>query len=170
MLIYILAKSLSKKGKLNSNTVVGTSHTNTGLLIALNRQKINLIRTDIGDKYVIEAMEKMNLSLGGEQSGHIILRSLLPTGDGILSAIKICETLKESGGKISQLFDAKLLHQLNKNIVVADKLKILNSEMLSQKSHKFFQISRRRAGCLCEQAEQNQRSELWLNIKMKKLL
>lgn len=133
MLIYILSKSLSKKGKLNANTVVGTSHTNTGLLIALNRQKINLIRTDIGDKYVIEAMEKMNLSLGGEQSGHIILRSLLPTGDGILSAIKICETLKESGGKISQLFDAKLLHQLNKNIVVADKLKILNSEMLSQK-------------------------------------
>nr|CRY96183.1 hypothetical protein [uncultured prokaryote] len=63
-IIYILAKEFASNGELNSNTVVGTSHTNTGLLVALNRRKINLIRTDIGDKYVIEALEKMNLSLG----------------------------------------------------------------------------------------------------------
>lgn len=132
-LIYILAKSLAKKGELSSRTVVGTSHTNTGLALALNSQKINLIRTDIGDKYVIEAMEKMDLSLGGEQSGHIILRSFLPTGDGILSALKICEIIKEEKTTLSKLFDAQLLHQVNKNIVVSDKLKVLNNEFLSQK-------------------------------------
>lgn len=132
-LIYILAKSLAKKGKLASHTVVGTSHTNTGLVIALNRKKINLVRTDIGDKYVIEAMEKMDLSLGGEQSGHIILRSYLPTGDGILSALKICEIIKEERAALSKLFDADLLYQINKNIAVSDKLKVLNNEFLSQK-------------------------------------
>lgn len=139
-LIYILAKSLSKKGKLRSNTVVGTSHTNTGLLIALNRQKINLIRTDIGDKYVIEAMEKMNLSLGGEQSGHIILRSYLPTGDGVLSALKICEIIKEEGTPLSRLCDAKLLYQMNKSLVVSDKLKVLNNEYLTQRISQIYSL------------------------------
>ena len=132
-LIYILAKHFSARGELNSNTVVGTSHTNTGLLVGLNAKKINLIRTDIGDKYVIEALEKMNLSLGGEQSGHIIMRKYLPTGDGILASIKIAGIMKESGKKLSELFDAKLLCQINKNFEVSDKLKVLNSEKLSQK-------------------------------------
>lgn len=132
-LIYILAKHFAKLGKLNANTVVGTSHTNTGLLIALNANKINLIRTDIGDKYVIEAMQKMNLSLGGEQSGHIILRSFLPTGDGILASLQIAGILGACKKKMSQLFDAKLLYQANRDVVVSDKLKVLNNESLSQK-------------------------------------
>lgn len=137
-LLYILALHLNEKGLLNGKTVVGTSHTNTGLLIALNKKKINLIRTDVGDKYVIEAMEKMNLSLGGEQSGHIILKPYLPTGDGVLAAIQVASIMKSKGKKLSELFDAKLLVQKNKNIVVEDKLKVLNSEILSQK---IFQIS-----------------------------
>lgn len=131
-LIYILAKSLAKKGRLASQTVVGTSHTNTGLEISLKKQGIDLVRTDIGDKYVIEEMEKRKLSLGGEQSGHIILRDYLPTGDGILSALKICEIIVEEGISLSHLFDAKLLQQINKSVVVSDKLKVLNNELLSQ--------------------------------------
>lgn len=132
-LIYILAKHFSKQGTLNANTVVGTSHTNTGLLIALNRNKINLVRTDIGDKYVIEAMQKMNLTLGGEQSGHIIMRNFLPTGDGILASLQVASILKSSGVKMSALCDAKLLYQANKSVIVVDKLKVLNNETLSQK-------------------------------------
>lgn len=131
-LIYILAKSLAKKGRLASQTVVGTSHTNTGLELSLKKRDINLIRTDIGDKYVIEEMEKRKLSLGGEQSGHIILRDYLPTGDGILSALKICEIVKEERISLSHLCDAKLFQQINKSIVVSDKLKVLNNELLSQ--------------------------------------
>lgn len=133
MLLYILAVSMHEKGLLNGNTVVGTSHTNTGLLLALNKKKINLIRTDVGDKYVIEAMEKMNLSLGGEQSGHIIMKNFLSTGDGILSALRIATIMKEKNKSLSQLFDAKLLTQKNKNVIVEDKLKVLNNEFLSQK-------------------------------------
>ena len=132
-LIYILAKHFSKQGTLNAGTVVGTSHTNTGLLIALNRNKINLVRTDIGDKYVIEAMQKMNLTLGGEQSGHIIMRNFLPTGDGILASLQVASILKSSGVKMSALCDAKLLYQANKSVIVVDKLKVLNNEKLSQK-------------------------------------
>lgn len=132
-LIYILAKSFAKKNKLSAQTVVGTSHTNSGLVIALKKHGIDVIRTDIGDKYVIEAMEKHNLSLGGEQSGHIIMRDYLPTGDGILSALKICEIMVEEKKSLSALFDAQLLHQTNKSILVSDKLKVLNNEMLAQK-------------------------------------
>ncbi len=131
-LIYILAKHFASQGKLNANTIVGTSHTNSGILVALNAKKINLVRTDIGDKYVIEAMEKMNLSLGGEQSGHIIMKNFLPTGDGILASLQIASIMKKSGQRLSQLFDAKLLYQLNKNFIVSDKLKVLNNEKLSQ--------------------------------------
>lgn len=133
MLIYILACKFKNEGLLNANAVVGTSHTNTGLLIALNRKKINLVRTDVGDKYVIEAMEKMNLSLGGEQSGHIIMQNLLPTGDGILASLQVASHIIQSGKKLSQLFEAKLLCQINKNIIVSDKLKVLNNELLTQK-------------------------------------
>lgn len=132
-LLYILAVYLKEKDLLNGSTVVGTSHTNTGLLIGLNKKKINLIRTDVGDKYVIDAMEKMNLSLGGEQSGHIIMKPFLPTGDGVLNALQIAGIMKAKNKTLNELFDAKLLPQINKNIVVEDKLKVLNNEKLAQK-------------------------------------
>ncbi len=129
-LLYILATHMKEKGQLYANSVVGTSHTNSGIMVALNKHKINLIRTDIGDKYVIEAMEKMNLVLGGEQSGHIIIKTHSQTGDGILTALKICEIMKESGKTLDQLFDAKLIPQLNLNIPVKDKMKVINNEDL----------------------------------------
>ena len=131
-LIYILAKHLKSKGELKNNTVVGTSHTNSGICHALEKNKINMIRTDIGDKYVIEAMENMNLSLGGEQSGHIILSSYASTGDGVLAAIKLSEIIKESGKSLNELFDAKLYPQENRTYRTNDKLRIINNEILSQ--------------------------------------
>lgn len=129
-LLYILATNLKEKGDLYANSVVGTSHTNSGIMVALNKHKINLIRTDIGDKYVIEAMEKMNLVLGGEQSGHIIIKKHSQTGDGILTALKICEIMQETGKTLDQLFDAKLIPQFNLNLPVKDKIKVLNNEGL----------------------------------------
>lgn len=129
-LLYILATHLKDKNELYANSIVGTSHTNSGIMVALNKHKINLIRTDIGDKYVIEAMEKMNLILGGEQSGHIIIKAHSQTGDGILTALKICEIMKESGKTLDQLFDAKLIPQLNLNVPVKDKIKVINNEEL----------------------------------------
>ncbi len=129
-LLYILAKSMKENGELYANSVVGTSHTNSGIMAALNRNKINLIRTDIGDKYVIEAMQKMNLSLGGEQSGHIIIKNYAQTGDGILIALKICEIVQKSGKTLKELFDAQMIPQTNININVKDKIKVMNNEEL----------------------------------------
>jgi len=130
-LLYILARHMQKNNSLNANSVVGTSQTNSGIAHALNRNKINLIRTDVGDKYVIEAMQKMNLNLGGEQAGHIIIKDFANTGDGILTAIKICEILKTENKTLSQFFDARLIPQINKNIVVKDKIKVMNNEQLT---------------------------------------
>lgn len=137
-LLYILAKDLKQQGKLYANSVVGTSHTNSGIMVALNRNKINLIRTDIGDKYVIDAMQKMNLTLGGEQSGHIIIKEFASTGDGILTALQICQIVKRTNKTLSQLFDAQTLPQCNLNVVVKDKIKVLNNEGLNDMLNKIF--------------------------------
>ncbi len=137
-LLYILAKEMKNQGTLYANSVVGTSHTNTGIMVGLNRNKINLIRTDIGDKYVIDAMDKMNLTLGGEQSGHIIIKTHAHTGDGILTALKICEIIKKSGKTLGQLFDAMELSQCNINIPVKDKIKVLNNEELKNLTNQIF--------------------------------
>lgn len=131
-ILYILAKKMKKDGSLFANTVVGTSHTNSGIMTALGRNKINLIRTDIGDKYVIDAMQKMNLSLGGEQSGHIILRDKISTGDGILTAISVMNAMRGENSSLSNLFDAQLLPQANLDVVVKDKIKVINNDDLRQ--------------------------------------
>ena len=131
-ILYILAKKMKKDGTLYANTIVGTSHTNSGIMTALNKNKINLIRTDIGDKYVIEAMEKMNLCLGGEQSGHIIIRNKITTGDGILTAVNVMNAMCKEKCNLSDLFDAQLLPQVNIDIVVKDKMKVMNNETLRE--------------------------------------
>ena len=98
-------EAVFEKGKLKSNTVVGTSHTNMAIEEDLNNEGINLIRTDIGDKYVLAKLIEKNLSLGGEQSGHIILKDLATTGDGILTAIMLTEEVCETKSSLSKLCD-----------------------------------------------------------------
>lgn len=137
-LIYVLAKFLKKNGQLKNNTVVGTSNTNSGICRALEKNKINMVRTDIGDKYVIEAMQNMNLSLGGEQSGHIILSQYATTGDGVLTAIKLCEIIKKEGASLSELFDAKLYPQVNVTFKTSDKLRIINNELIKEASNEIL--------------------------------
>ncbi len=131
-IILGLAKYLKVKGQLKSNTVVGTSHTNMAIEEDLLKNDIKLIRTDIGDKYVLAKLLEKDLSLGGEQSGHIILKDMATTGDGILTAIFIVNMLIEQGLTMSQSFDIKLFPQVNKNVVVEDKFKIMNNEELSK--------------------------------------
>ena len=131
MILYMLAKHFKAKGKLNLDTVVGTSHTNMAIEHALNRVGINFLRTDIGDKYVLAKLVEKGLSLGGEQSGHIILKDLHSTGDGILTAIAVADMMVESGKSLSELFDVELYPQVNINLPVSDKLKIMNSQILS---------------------------------------
>lgn len=131
MIIYMLARYFKSRGLLRDNTVVGTSHTNMAIERALGREGISFIRTDIGDKYVLAKLVERGLSLGGEQSGHIILKDLHSTGDGILSAIAVANMLCATGKSLEELFDVELYPQTNVNVVVEDKFKIMNSLTLS---------------------------------------
>lgn len=126
ILIFVLAKYLKSLNILAKNTVVGTTHTNKGLEEDLQTAGIQLLRANIGDKYVIEKMNECNLNLGGEKSGHIILNDYISTGDGILASIKISEILARTKKKFSTLCKVHLYPQCNIDCIVSDKVKILN--------------------------------------------
>ncbi|MBO4570146.1 MAG: phosphoglucosamine mutase [Clostridia bacterium] len=130
-LLFLFGKDLKQKNKLKGNCVVGTAHTNTGVEVALKRAGISLIRTQIGDKFVSQALIDKDLFLGGEQSGHIIMKTKLETGDGILNALNVCEILVRKQKSLSKLISYKPYFQSNVNVKVDDKFKIINSEELS---------------------------------------
>ncbi len=132
VLIYLFSKFYQSSGWLKNSQVVGTMHTNLGVERALERIGIKLIRTEIGDKYVSGVMFEQNLQIGGEQSGHIILKDFLPTGDGILSSLLVAHICAVSGKKLSELADIKLFPQENVNIEVEDKVQIISSEKISR--------------------------------------
>ncbi len=132
IIIFMLAKYLKNNQNLTKNTVVGTRHTNMGIEHELNRLGIKLERTDIGDKYVLEKIENDNLNLGGEKSGHIILRDFTTTGDGILTAIKLSEMVVSLKKPLSFLSKVTLYPQCNIDCVVSDKMRVINSEKLSE--------------------------------------
>lgn len=128
-IIYILSKYMKERQEC-INSVVGTSLTNMGIEKALNKIGIKLIRADVGDKYVLEQMLKQECVLGGEQSGHIMNLKYSTTGDGILTAVILTKVLKECG-ELDRLFDVDMYPQYSLNVIVSDKLRVINSEILS---------------------------------------
>lgn len=136
-IICVLAKYLKKEGKLKDNTVVGTSHTNMAIEENLKNNGIELLRTDIGDKYVLAKLLEKDLSIGGEQSGHVILKELATTGDGILTAIIITNMLIKEKLTMAEAFDVELYPQSNKNVLVNDKFRIMNNEELAKEVYKY---------------------------------
>jgi phosphoglucosamine mutase len=101
--LLLLARARQRAGLLAGNTVVATVMSNIGLEIALRRHGITLVRTSVGDKYVMEAMMKGGFVLGGEQSGHIILSEHLPTGDGLATALAVLAVMADTGKELSEL-------------------------------------------------------------------
>ena len=130
-IIYLVATNLLREGKLKENIAVGTHHTNMGIQKALEAKGIKLLRADIGDKYVMELMLKTGAVIGGEQSGHIIMTEFATTGDGILSAIQVARLLL-AGKKISECLDVNLYPQVNINVSVKDKIRVMNNEELAE--------------------------------------
>ncbi len=102
-IIAIFAKFLKAKGKLKKDTAVVTVMTNLGFMDYCKKYGVNAVRTAVGDRYVLEEMQKNGYCLGGEQSGHIILTDYGTTGDGELTAALMLSILKESGEKASAL-------------------------------------------------------------------
>ncbi len=102
-ILAICGSNMKETGKLKSNTIVGTVMTNMGLDICLKEKDINIIKTKVGDRYVLEEMLKGGHSIGGEQSGHIIFLDHNTTGDGLLTAIQLLSVIKKKNMKLSEL-------------------------------------------------------------------
>ncbi len=121
-ILYILARELKAQGELKENTVVTTVMSNLGLYRALDEAGICYEQTTVGDRFVYERMAEKGYSIGGEQSGHIILSKYATTGDGILTAIKLTEAVIASKMALSKLSSSVvMLPQVTKNIVVENK-------------------------------------------------
>jgi phosphoglucosamine mutase len=101
--LLMCARHLKGKGRLKGNAVVATVMSNIGLEIALRESGIEMIRTPVGDKYVMEEMVRRGLSIGGEQSGHIIFADHLFTGDGIATALNVLRVMAETGRELADL-------------------------------------------------------------------
>ncbi|MCH7803077.1 MAG: phosphoglucosamine mutase [Acidobacteria bacterium] len=101
--LFILARFFQQRGQLESGCVVSTVMANKGLEVALKKERIRMLRTQVGDRYVLGEMLRGNHALGGEQSGHVIMRANSLVGDGILSALKMSQILLEEGGSLTDL-------------------------------------------------------------------
>lgn len=134
--LAICGTCLKEKGKLKSNTIVGTVMSNMGLDICLGENNINIVKTNVGDRYVLEEMIKGGHSLGGEQSGHIIFLDYNTTGDGLLTGIQLLSILKQKNTKLSKLSAMmKNMPQVLVNARVADDKKnhYLNDDIIKNK-------------------------------------
>ncbi len=129
-IILALAKHMLKKGQLNKNTVVVTEYTNTAFDDELALVGVKTVRVQNGDKYVYEEMRKHGYSLGGEQSGHIIIGNNT-TGDGVLAAIHALTLLKESGLPFSKLAEFRKKPQVLINVEVKEKKELSTMPLTS---------------------------------------
>ncbi len=102
-ILYVLATWLEGRGALTPPRIVVTSMSNLGLEVALERRGIEAVRCDVGDRAVVETLIREDLALGGEQSGHIVLRDLTPTGDGLLTAALVARVVAETGTPLERL-------------------------------------------------------------------
>ena len=124
-LMGLIASQWSSKGKLANNTLVATVMSNMGLERYLNTLDIKLLRTHVGDRYVVEAMRKFGYNLGGEQSGHIVMTDYATTGDGLMAALQFLNALVESKCTSSELIKVfEPMPQLLRNV------RLNNSESL----------------------------------------
>ncbi len=121
-IMYILAKRLKSRGMLNRDTVVATIMSNSGFFASLAEQGIRCEQTTVGDRFVYECMQQNNFSIGGEQSGHIILKKYATTGDGLLTAIMLAEEICDTKSSLGALTEGLMVYpQLVKNVKVKDK-------------------------------------------------
>jgi phosphoglucosamine mutase len=142
VIMAILAKGFKAQGKLKANTIVGTVMSNLGFMHAMAESGIEVVTTAVGDRYVLEAMLQSDFSLGGEQSGHVIMRDHANTGDGLLTALQLLAEVKRSGQTLQELsrvmvrFPQVLINvknvakeRLATSSVIADAVKAAETEL-----------------------------------------
>ncbi|MDN6136830.1 phosphoglucosamine mutase [Corynebacterium sp.] len=127
-IMAILAVGMKEENNLRFNTLVATVMSNLGLKLAMKAQGIEVRETKVGDRYVVEELIRGDYSLGGEQSGHIVLPEDCPTGDGILSGLSLMARMAKTGKSLKELASVMtVLPQTLINVPVSDKSKILDS-------------------------------------------
>jgi phosphoglucosamine mutase len=142
VIMAILAKGFKAQGKLKANTIVGTVMSNLGFMHAMAEAGIEVVTTAVGDRYVLEAMLQSDFNLGGEQSGHVIMRDYANTGDGLLTALQLLAEVKRSGQTLQELsrvmvrFPQVLINvknvakeRLATSSVIADAVKAAETEL-----------------------------------------
>lgn len=129
-ILAILANGRKQKQQLVGNTVVATVMSNLGFTLAMRQLDINVVATAVGDRYVLEAMREQGFTIGGEQSGHVVLSDYATTGDGILTALHVLNEMKRSGKSLSELASiVTRLPQILVNVKDVDKQKVANEKL-----------------------------------------
>lgn len=134
-IMAIIGLDLKAQGKLAQNAIVATVMSNLGFDIMAKREGLSLVKTKVGDRYVLEEMLEKGYILGGEQSGHVIFLEHNTTGDGLLTALQLLQVIKRSGKKLSELASiVQVLPQVLKNAKVSNekKHKYLNDEVIAK--------------------------------------
>lgn len=133
-MLYILGKRLKSRGMLNHDTVVATVMSNSGFFASLEEAGMKCEQTNVGDRFVYECMQEKGYALGGEQSGHIIIKKYATTGDGILTAIMIAEEICDSKRSLAELAAPVMLYpQYTKNVKVKDKAAVFKDKGVADK-------------------------------------
>jgi phosphoglucosamine mutase len=127
------ARALRQAGRLKGDVVVSTVMANLGLEKALEREGVRMVRTPVGDKYVLEEMERLGAVIGGEQSGHIIFREFATTGDGLLTAVRVFEIARQAGVGLDELTaDLVVFPQKLVNVRVKEKKALVEVPAVAQ--------------------------------------
>jgi phosphoglucosamine mutase len=119
--LLVAGRFLQSERRLKGNVIVGTTMANLGLERALEKSGLNLVRTNVGDRYVLEEMRRIGANLGGEQSGHILFLDDATTGDGMLTAVKIASIVSMTGPLDALVADLKIFPQKIVNVRVRSK-------------------------------------------------
>ena len=132
-IMAILALSMASRGRLAKNTLVATVMSNLGLKLAMANNGIDVIETGVGDRYVLEALNAGGYSLGGEQSGHVIMSEHATTGDGILTGLHLAAEVKRTGRTLAELAECMTVYpQVLVNVRGVDRSKASSDEVLQQ--------------------------------------
>jgi len=132
-IIAILALGLREHGLLANDTVVATVMANLGFKIAMEREGVKVVETAVGDRYVLEAMRAGGLSIGGEQSGHVILLDHANTGDGVLTGLHLLARVAETGKPLGELAGVmRRLPQVLVNVTGVDKSRVGTSPQITE--------------------------------------
>jgi phosphoglucosamine mutase len=132
-IMAVLAVALKERGALAQDTLVTTVMSNLGLLQAMSREGVHVRQTAVGDRYVLEEMRASSLSLGGEQSGHVIFLDHGTTGDGVLTGLMLASRMAETGRPLAELAAVmRRLPQVLVNVKGVDKSRVESDEELQQ--------------------------------------